>query len=59
MNIIKFLRAIVVVKILLLSHFVVAQSYSYDDVQKIRNEAFGNSSIREFAVQLTDVVGPR
>ena len=59
MNIIKFLRAIVVVKILLLSHFVVAQSYSYDDVQKIRNEAFGNSSIREFAVQLTDVIGPR
>lgn len=43
--------------------FILNSSFSqvdtYRDYQLIREEGFNNSSIRELAVQLTDVIGPR
>ncbi len=38
---------------------VLAQVNSYSDFQAIRDEGFDNSSLRELAVNLTDVIGPR
>lgn len=37
----------------------ITQVSDYEDFQKIRNEAFNNSHLRELAVHLTDAIGPR
>ncbi len=44
---------------LILPIFSFSQVEAYKDFQLIRDQGFDNSNIREYAVQLTDVCGPR
>jgi len=38
---------------------IFSQVHNYSDYQKIREQSFSNSKLRDYAIQITDVIGPR
>jgi carboxypeptidase Q len=53
------IKGLIFIAVLISSQFVLAQVDSYKDYQRIREQGFTKSNLREFAVQLTDGIGPR
>jgi carboxypeptidase Q len=53
------IKGLMLIVLLLTSQLLTAQVDKYKDYQKIREQGLSKSNLREFAVQLTDGIGPR
>jgi hypothetical protein len=53
------IKGLMLIVLLITSQLLTAQVDTYKEYQKIRDQGFNKSNLREFAVQLTDGIGPR